>query len=211
VLLIVDAAADAFAGEEINRRHVRNFIGLLRSLAIKFDCAILLLAHPSIEGLRSGRGHSGSTHWHNSVRSRFYLAIPPVKDNDEPISPNIRRLTHVKNNRGPRADPITLLWSNGYFVSEKSQVSGDGGTKAQAKAVFLDLLREFNDQGRDVSDAGGRNYAPAIFAKDERAKGITKAGFTSAMNSLFTEKRIRVEASGPPSRQRRRLVEVPAQ
>jgi hypothetical protein len=41
---------------------------LLKRLARKHDCAILLLAHPSLTGLNTGSGMSGSTGWNNAVR-----------------------------------------------------------------------------------------------------------------------------------------------
>jgi RecA-family ATPase len=68
-LLVLDAAADVFGGNEIDRAQVRAFIRLLRSLAISRDCAVLLLSHPSVDGIKSGRGYSGSTHWNNAARA----------------------------------------------------------------------------------------------------------------------------------------------
>jgi len=46
-------------------------VAMLRGLAFKADCAILLLAHPSVAGMSSGSGLSGWTSWDNSVRSRL--------------------------------------------------------------------------------------------------------------------------------------------
>ncbi len=68
-LLVIDTLADVFGGDEINRVQTRAFIGLLRGLALDFDLAIVLLAHPSLSGMASGTGSSGSTAWSNSVRS----------------------------------------------------------------------------------------------------------------------------------------------
>src|SRR4029078_8585315 len=72
-LLVLDTLADFFAGDEISRTHARQFIGMLRGLAIEFERCILLLAHPSLSGMSSGSGTSGSTAWSNSVGSRLYL------------------------------------------------------------------------------------------------------------------------------------------
>ena len=60
-LIILDTVADLFGGDEIKRGQARQFIGMLRRLAIEIDAAIILLAHPSAEGIRSGTGSSGST------------------------------------------------------------------------------------------------------------------------------------------------------
>jgi RecA-family ATPase len=67
-LLILDSAADVFS-EEINRYAVRSFVRLIRGLAD----TVILLGHPSVSGLKDGRGYSGSTHWSNAFRSRLKL------------------------------------------------------------------------------------------------------------------------------------------
>jgi RecA-family ATPase len=40
---------------------------MLRGLAINYQHATLMLAHPSLAGMASGSGSSGSTGWSNSV------------------------------------------------------------------------------------------------------------------------------------------------
>ena len=72
-IVIVDTAADIFAGNENDRAQVRQFIGLLRGLAIDANCGVLMVSHPSLTGINSGSGTSGTTGWHNSVRSRLYF------------------------------------------------------------------------------------------------------------------------------------------
>jgi len=72
-VIILDMLADLLPGNENDRAQARQFAGLLRGLAIRHDCAVLLLAHPSLSGLNSGSGTSGSTGWNNSVRSRLYF------------------------------------------------------------------------------------------------------------------------------------------
>jgi RecA-family ATPase len=60
-LTILDVLADMFGGDENSRVQSRQFIGLLKKLARKHDCAFLLLAHPSPTGMNTGTGTSGST------------------------------------------------------------------------------------------------------------------------------------------------------
>jgi RecA-family ATPase len=83
-LVILDVLADMFSGEENNRPQSRQFIGLLKKLARKHDCTFLLLAHPSVNGINTGTGTSGSTGWNNAVRSRIYCQFfgfkPPSSD-----------------------------------------------------------------------------------------------------------------------------------
>ena len=82
-LLVLDSAADVFGGDEIKRNHVRGFIAMLRKLAIEFDCAVVLLSHPSQSGIATGGGSSGSTAWNNSVRSRLYFVRDIDRDGHE--------------------------------------------------------------------------------------------------------------------------------
>ncbi|HMF29197.1 MAG TPA: AAA family ATPase, partial [Candidatus Cybelea sp.] len=67
----LDTAADIFVVNERDRSQVRQCISLLRGACLELDCAIILLAHPSLSGIQSGTGLSGSTAWNNSVRSRL--------------------------------------------------------------------------------------------------------------------------------------------
>src|SRR5215469_7435 len=69
----LDTAADIFVVNERDRSQVRQCISLLRGACLELDCAIILLAHPSLSGIASGSGLSGSTAWNNSVCSRLYL------------------------------------------------------------------------------------------------------------------------------------------
>jgi RecA-family ATPase len=75
----IDTAADVFAGNENDRAQVRQFISLLRKLAIVSNGSVVLLSHPSLTGINSGSGLSGSTAWHNSVRSRMYMTAPQLE------------------------------------------------------------------------------------------------------------------------------------
>ena len=71
--IAIDASADVFAGNEIDRTQTRQFVGLLRRLAGVCDGSVILLSHPSLTGISTGTGLSGSTAWHNSVRARMYF------------------------------------------------------------------------------------------------------------------------------------------
>ena len=60
-----------FPGNEIDRRQTRQFVTLLRRLAIDANAAVVLISHPSLTGIASGSGLSGNTAWHNSTRARL--------------------------------------------------------------------------------------------------------------------------------------------
>ena len=72
-LIGLDTSADIFGGSENDRSQVRQFVGLLRGMAINANAAVLIATHPSLAGITSGSGTSGSTAWHNSWRARAYM------------------------------------------------------------------------------------------------------------------------------------------
>lgn len=67
-LIVVDTVADTFAGQENNRAQTRQFVTMMRGLCLSANAAVILASHPSLTGINSGSGLSGSTAWHNSVR-----------------------------------------------------------------------------------------------------------------------------------------------
>ena len=117
VLVILDTAADHFGGNENVRREVNTFVKTyLGSIVIQFNATVVLLAHPSLSGLASGSGLSGSTAWENSVRSRSYLSRSA--DNDE-----IRTLSRKKSNYSEISanSDITLIWDKGVLTVPAGQ------------------------------------------------------------------------------------------
>lgn len=212
VLIAIDNLADVFAGEENSRPHARQFVSQLQGCAGRHDAAVLLIGHPSLAGIASGSGSSGSTAWNNSVRSRLYLTRPGAGE-DGPATPDVRVLTVKKANYGPSSIELRIKWQAGAFVAD--QAGGDPLTSLDARLAqdrvdktFLDLLTRYTSQGRAVSDSTGANYAPALFAKDPQAGGITKSGFAHAMNRLFARGAIAVDTVGPASKRRRQLIVV---
>ncbi|MGZ2404833.1 AAA family ATPase [Rhizobium ruizarguesonis] len=202
-LVVLDTAADLFGGDEIKRNQVRQFIGLLRQLAIGLDCAVVLLTHPSVAGMQSGTGSSGSTAWNNSVRSRLYLTRPEGKDAD----PDLRFLTTKKANYGAVGGEIKLRWKAGVFVLDDGKpAAGSILVAAHAERVFRDLLSLFNRTGQNVSDVTGTSYAPAKMAGHPEADGLSKKTLAAAMQRLLDRGEIKIIKEGPASRQRKRLI-----
>lgn len=76
VTIILDNSADVFGGNENDRAQVRQFITLLRGLAIAANAAVILSSHPSLTGMALKSGLSGSTAWHASVRGVGLTTIP---------------------------------------------------------------------------------------------------------------------------------------
>ncbi len=205
-LLILDTLADLFGGDEIKKVHARQFVGLLRGLAIDFEVTILLLAHPSQSGMQSGEGTSGNTAWNNSVRSRLYLERRKTANGAEDDT-DIRTLTTKKANRAAVGNQIVVRYCNGKFVRENDAARVDEREK-EAERIFIDLLKQFESEGRNVSHQICSTYAPKQFAEHPSAKKISKAAFKKAMDQLFDRGKIRVVEWGSPSHLRKRIAVV---
>ncbi|MGA0613326.1 AAA family ATPase [Paracoccus sp. KR1-242] len=207
-VVVLDTLADLFPGNENDRAQARQFIGILRGLAIRHDCAVVLLAHPSLSGLTSGSGTSGSTAWNNSVRSRLYLERV-IQDGSE-ANPDARVLKGKKANYGRIGDEVAMTWRDGIFVANEAETGLDRvARQSKAERVFLKLLRTFEEQGRRVNASAGPNYAPTAFACSPEAEGVQKRALKSAMEALFAAGKIRNVATGPASRRVTYLELVP--
>ncbi|MEF2548906.1 AAA family ATPase [Aurantimonas sp. E1-2-R+4] len=203
VFIVLDTSADMFGGDEIKRAQVRQFVGMLRTIAITCDCAVLLLSHPSLDGMRSGSGTSGSTAWNNSVRSRLYLTAGEGQDAD----PDARLLTTKKANYGKTGGELKMRWQDGVFVLDDGKASPAAGLmRKRAEEVFINVLSIFTRTGQSVSDVSGTNYAPAKIAKHPESKGVSKRHLADAMQRLLDLGTIKIIVEGPESRPRKRLI-----
>lgn len=204
-LVVLDTSADLYGGNENDRANVRQFVGMLRRLALKYRCAVVLLSHPSLGGMLTGTGQSGSTAWNNSVRSRIYLERIKQEGGKED-DPNVRRLSNKKSNYGPMGVEYALRWQGGVFVSGGAVAEVRAEMEVKARRVFLELLRQYNVNGMPVNPSSSASYAPKVFADHPQAEGLSKAAFKVAMASLLRSEEIKVVVTGPPSRQVRQLV-----
>ncbi len=135
-LIIIDTSADTFIGNENIRTQVRQFINALRKLAQINDGGVVLNAHPSLTGLASGAGFSGSTAWHNTVRGRLYLTRPPTPEGEEEERSDARVLKLMKNNYGRADEQIALVWRDHVLMREAPPARG--GTSNLADRLDLD-------------------------------------------------------------------------
>lgn len=209
-MIAIASLANVFGGSELDRSQVQQFVAMLRRIAVAANGAVLLIAHPSLTGISTDTGLSGSTQWHNAVRARLYLkGIKP--ENGEPADSDLRALEFRKNQYGPAAHTVVLRWKDGLFLPEGS---GDPLEKlareARADETFLRILARFHASARTVTDhpTAPSNYAPRVFAKEPEglAAHLTKADLEAAMARLFQSNRIRIHTWGPPSRQHRGVV-----
>ena len=160
------------------------------TLAKVAEGAVTVLSHPSLQGLNSGSGLSGSTAWHGAFRFRQYLKGVKASDGEQPEN-DLRELEFKKNQYGPRGDNIVLRYQRGLFLPEGGVSSLDRAVRnAKAEEVFLDLLNRFSVQNRNVSDKPTANtYAPTMFAKEDAAKklGLRKRTWSTPCGAFSTQ------------------------
>ena len=187
-LVIIDSLYDVYGGDENTRAQVRQFVGMLRRLTAKFSCALVMLGHPSLYGMATGTGTSGSTGWRNAFRGMLYTTKAKLKNGTE-----THKIATMKGNYGAPGVELNLIWQDGIFVAlsdDDAAVSKAQGQEA-AKAMFMELLASYAAQGRAVSATPTvANYAARVFADDPRNETFSKVDFSAAMNLLFNEDRI---------------------
>jgi RecA-family ATPase len=208
-LLVLDTLADLFGGDEINRSQTRQFVQMLRGIALKYGTTVLLLAHPSVAGMRSGSGTSGSTAWSNSVRSRLYLDRIKETNSDVELDPDARTLSTKKSNYARTGVTIPVRWHKGAFRSSENDTEPTEEmlfAHVRADNAFVGLLTKFSQQGREVSPHKSSSFAPAVFADDDIGKSVGKPALAAAMSRLLDAGTIKIEHYGPPSKRRTRLV-----
>jgi RecA-family ATPase len=194
---VLDTVSDIYGGNENDRTQVSAFVGLMRGLAMASNSAVIVNGHPSLVGISTGTGTSGSTGWHNRVRSRMYFK--PAETDDDAL----RVLEFKKNQYGPIADSVLLRWKDGVFIPEP----GMGSPQKQladrkVEDVFLTLLERFIREGRNVNHKPGPSYAPKLFAEEPEAKQAKcgKAVLEDAMRRLLLAQKIHLESYGPKSK-----------
>jgi archaellum biogenesis ATPase FlaH len=196
-LIVIDNASDVFNGNEIMRAHVRGFIRTLRQRLARPDRAVILLAHVSKVAAHNKRSqsagtdedYSGSTAWHNSVRSRMSL------DTDDK---GISTLKHLKANKGTKAEPIQFEWhsgaptvagtyeSPGADVAETLLKSAEKKKDEAYKATIIEIIKDFDARGERVTTSmhGGVTVFKALSSSPEFPKGLMKDRLNSLMREL---------------------------
>lgn len=203
--IILDNIARLYSGNENDRVQVTQFVTLLEAWAVKFDCGVILMGHPS----KGGAEYSGSTAWEGSVRSRLYFARPEIDADADPALVEDKRILSVgKANMGKVGTEVLMEWVDGCFQVDVSEIH-DGGplehlrekyAKSKAETVFLDCLAALEKQGRHATDSNRSPYfAPKIMGKMPEAEGVQRKELERAMERLFSAGKIEVGVVGKDS------------
>jgi hypothetical protein len=203
-VLLVDGASDAFGGNEINRRHVRQFVRAIRRLIPPHGAAVIL-AHVDKATAKSAdttQGYSGSTAWSNSVRARWYLRPDDAGDG--------LLLELQKSNLSAAGAQIAVRWNAEYsvFAGEVSMPAGRlerATAEIDERAAVLALIRKADADGEPMPTATrgertahafaeARGLPPALCGKRGRAR------FYAAIEALRAAGAVRVDSILRPNR-----------
>jgi hypothetical protein len=189
-VVIIDTIADTYSGSEIDRGQVNAFVkSCLGKLAKGIGGSVIALGHPSMAGLSSGSGTSGSTAWNNAVRSRLYLRYPK-----DVTRGDIRELEGMKLNYGARGSLLKLQWKAGAFGVLAGVVTGaakgafpqldDAAERAVLAAAAVCAGRAVDMKERS------QNYAPRVLKRygGEAVEAMTAPELEGAL--------LRLEARG---------------
>src|SRR6266536_383606 len=206
-LICVEAAADVFEVDEIMRGQAKACVRLVQRLAMEADAASLLLYHPSLSGMASGKGTSGSTQWNNTMRSRLYFQPLPGSSEDDP-SDRPKVLEVMKANRGPTGEKVALEWRNGLFVPIGGGNSLERAAfEARAEDATLAALKRLIAEGAELSlDKSSHSYAPKFVAMEPEAKGIRKDAIADALGRLQKTGKVYLETLRPGTTREKKVI-----
>ncbi len=160
----IDTLSRAFSGNEIDRGQVYGFASHMQALAKVANGAVTVLSHPSLAGIASGSGISGSTAWHGAFRFRMYLTSAKPEAGEQPDG-DLRELQFRKK------EQATLITKSLISVGKKLEARGQELSPAQTS----------------------HSYAPTVVAKQPEAKGIKKTELVAALERLIDRGRVSVE------------------
>jgi RecA-family ATPase len=198
VQIAIASVANIFAGSEINRTEVQQFIKLLNRIPAVTKGSLTLVSQPSLTGIASTdishRSLSGTTQWHNAVRGRAAMEIVKPKNGEgNGIDTGLRTLAFYKNQYGPPVAGMVLHWQNGLYLPVAGTVLNGSERAAFTEQLTIMLLQRFAAQNRTVSiKRNPNNYAPTLFAETQEAEaaGITAKEFKLALERLLGQGRV---------------------
>ena len=154
-LVVIDSLAACYASNENERGSVHEFLRSWDEWGRSRDCATLFIAHTNKAG-----EFSGSTAWHNAVRTRWHIGYEKIGEKPKNNQPDLRAsvpvLTCEKVNYGEKPE-------HGVYLAR-----GKGG--------------RWEATARPAAESAAQNIPPALGADPNSRNGIGKAlpGATAA-------------------------------
>jgi RecA-family ATPase len=198
--IVIASVANVWTGNENDRSQTTQFIDLMTSLAIEAGGSVIPISHPSLQGLATNSGISGSTQWHNAVRSRMYLKAAKEADDEE--ENGLRKLEFKKNQYGPTNGTITLEWKSGLFLPLPGSSPFERAAREQEAT---DRIRTAIQSGQRFSPSkNAKNYPPSAL----QGNGLSKVELKNALDRMLQSGRWKVTPYGPASRGWEMIVET---
>lgn len=201
-LIVIDTAADAFAGNENIRSQVRAFVNLLRRLALINNGGVILNAHPSKSAMLDGSGFSGSTAWNGSVRNRLYLTRPKSSDSEEDDGQTDERVLKVmKSNYGPFGEKMKCRWEKGVFVRTDNAQPGSIVDRLSDNARVMKAVEYLISRGTKLSAAPkARNALVNEIRELPSCKDLSWGAAVAIQDRLIEQRQLVIVEIGPPAR-----------
>jgi RecA-family ATPase len=205
----IDTLSRAFAGSELDRVQVYAFAMHMQAMAMVAGGSVTVLSHPSLAGISSGSGISGSTAWHGAFRFRQYLTSARAEGGEQPDN-NLRQFEFKKNQYGPIGEAIPLRYQRGLFLPENGPSSLDKlAREATVDDVFLTTAKKLEGRGQELSPAQtSHSYGPTIIARQPEAKGVRKVELAAALDRLLERGKLRIETLIPGTTREKKVIRV---
>src|SRR5262249_55461256 len=186
------------AGSEIDRVQVYGFAMHMQALAMVAGGSVTVLSHPSLHGMSSGSGISGSTAWHGAFRFRQYLKGAKAEAGEQPDG-DMRQLEFKKNQYGPTGETIVLRYQRGLFLPEHGLSTIEKAARdSEAEDALIAIGKKLEARGQELSPMQqAHSYAPNVIARDADAKGFKKAEFVAAFERLLDQHKLEIETVKP--------------
>lgn len=202
-LLVLDYAAAIFGGNELDRWQVSEFMRKLNGIARDNDIAILLLGHPSMEGMKGGRGTSGSTAWRNQARSFLHLTVD--EDQNDPEGRRLLTLSHTKSNYSAWGKVFRLASDGGRFDILETEQAGHkkpkGPRMSTSQKVALKALQKAIAEAGQSSPGGpipssARVVQIGLWREYAYSMGVSQSDSGEARKKAFSRASQELTAKG---------------
>jgi RecA-family ATPase len=203
----IDTLSRAFAGNEIDRSQVYGFASHMQALAMVASGSVTVLSHPSLAGIASGSGISGSTAWHGAFRFRQYLRGIKADGGEQPDG-DVRQLEFKKNQYGPTGETIVLRYQGGLFLPEHGLSTIERAARdAEAEQTLMAIGKKLQARGQEFSPMPhAHTYAPTIIVRNAEAKGFKKGELVGAFDRLLDQHKLEIETVKPGTSREKKVI-----
>ena len=195
--VLIDTLADTFDGNENVRGQARQFIAnVCGRIAREIEGVVVVCAHPSIAGMKSGDGYGGNTAWSNTVRSRLYLSRAEELDDDD-ADPNERTLSRKKANYSGLGEDLPLVWSEGVLLPNDQPAKSKEIDKPTQNQMLITIQAAWDD-GNPLAE--GYNSARYVGHMLREKFGLSKGKANKLVSQWLINGNVRSEMVNSTSR-----------